>query len=100
MFLKNGFKDITASVNRGTGTGLKRGDVLLNEAHHVAMYCGSGKEVEASLSRGEYPGSLVCKIELYHFGMIWVIFVSHTLVTIKKFVMKKAHKAHKIKRSF
>lgn len=50
VFLKNGFKDITASVNRGTGTGLKRGDVLLNEAHHVAMYCGNGKEVEASIN--------------------------------------------------
>lgn len=50
VFLKNGFKDITASVNRETGTGLKRGDVLLNEVHHVAMYCGAGKEVEASIN--------------------------------------------------
>ena len=61
VFLKNGFKDITASVNRGTGTGLKRGDVLLNEAHHVAMYCGNGKEVEASINEkgtahGGQPG--------------------------------------------
>jgi len=61
VFLKNGFKDITASVNRGTGTGLKRGDVLLNEAHHVAMYCGTGKEVEASINEkgtahGGQPG--------------------------------------------
>ena len=61
VFLKNGFKDITVSVNRGTGTGLKRGDVLLNEAHHVAMYCGAGKEVEASINEkgtahGGQPG--------------------------------------------
>lgn len=61
VFLKNGFKDITAFVNRGTGTGLKRGDVLLNEAHHVAMYCGAGKEVEASINEkctahGGQPG--------------------------------------------
>ena len=61
VFLKNGFKDITASVNRETGTGLKRGDVLLNEAHHVAMYCGAGKEVEASINEkgtahGGQPG--------------------------------------------
>lgn len=61
VFLKNGFKDITASVNRGTGTGLKRGDVLLNEAHHVAMHCGDGKEVEASINEkgtahGGQPG--------------------------------------------
>ena len=61
VFLKNGFKDITASVSRRTGTGLKRGDVLLNEAHHVAMYCGAGKEVEASINEkgtahGGQPG--------------------------------------------
>ena len=61
VFLKNGFKDITASVNKETGTGLKRGDVLLNEVHHVAMYCGNGKEVEASINEkgtahGGHPG--------------------------------------------
>ena len=61
VFLKNGFKDITADVNVKTGTGLKRGDVLLNEAHHVAMYCGDGKEVEASINEkgtahGGQPG--------------------------------------------
>lgn len=50
VFLKNGFKDVTASVNLATGAGLRRGDVLLNHIHHVAMYCGSGKEVEASIN--------------------------------------------------
>ena len=61
VFLKNGFKDVTASVNIKTGIGLQRGDVLLNEAHHVAMYCGNGKEVEASINEkgtatGGQPG--------------------------------------------
>lgn len=61
VFLKNGFKDVTASVNVKTGTGLQRGDVLLNEAKHVAMYCGNGKEVEASINEkgtahGGQPG--------------------------------------------
>lgn len=61
VFLKNGFKDITADVNVKTAAGLKRGDVLLNEAHHVAMYCGNGKEVEASINEkgtatGGQPG--------------------------------------------
>lgn len=32
------------------GSGLVRGDVLLNHVHHVAMYCGNGKEVEASIN--------------------------------------------------
>lgn len=60
-FLACGFKDVTASVNRNNVTGLKRGDVLLAEGHHVAMYCGGGKEVEASINekgtaRGGKPG--------------------------------------------
>ncbi len=61
VFLRNGFKDITVDVNVKTAAGLKRGDVLLNEAHHVAMYCGDGKEVEASINEkgtahGGQPG--------------------------------------------
>lgn len=50
VFLKKGFVDVTSKVNVATGSGLLRGDVLLNEAHHVAMYCGNAKEVEASIN--------------------------------------------------
>lgn len=50
VFLRCGFVDVTASVNRSTGAGLSRGDVLLNTSHHTAMYCGSNKEVEASIN--------------------------------------------------
>jgi hypothetical protein len=49
-FIKYGFKDVTAKVNLSTGAGLQRGDVLLNHIHHVAMYCGAGYEVEASIN--------------------------------------------------
>lgn len=61
IFLSCGFKDVTSKVNRSTGSGLLRGDVLLNETHHVAMYCGNGKEVEASINEkgtahGGQPG--------------------------------------------
>lgn len=61
VFLLCGFKDVTSKVNRSTGSGLLRGDVLLNETHHVAMYCGNGKEVEASINEkgtahGGQPG--------------------------------------------
>lgn len=49
-FTACGFEDITHEVNLATGSGLIRGDVLLNHVHHVAMYCGSGKEVEASIN--------------------------------------------------
>lgn len=50
VFKKCGFTDITSSVNRSTGAGLQRGDVLLNTSHHTAMYCGNGQEVEASIN--------------------------------------------------
>lgn len=50
VFTQLGFKDVTSSVKLSNGSGLVRGDVLLNHAHHVAMYCGNGKEVEASIN--------------------------------------------------
>ncbi len=50
VFKKCGFVDVTSKVNRLTGAGLLRGDVLLNTSHHTAMYCGNGKEVEASIN--------------------------------------------------
>lgn len=50
VFTKSGFKDVTSSVSLKTGLAMKRGDVLLAEGHHVAMYCGNFKEVEASIN--------------------------------------------------
>lgn len=50
VFLRNGFKDVTKSVNLSTGEGLVAGDVLLNEVHHTAMYVGNGQEAEASIN--------------------------------------------------
>lgn len=50
VFLNNGFKDVTSLVTLSNGSGLKRGDVLLNIRSHVAMYVGDGKEVEASIN--------------------------------------------------
>lgn len=60
-FLNYGFKNVTSSINLSTGDGLQRGDVLLNDVHHVAMYVGNGKEVEASINEkggatGGQPG--------------------------------------------
>lgn len=49
-FKKCGFNDITNSVDLNNGNGLQRGDVLLSVGNHVAMYCGNGKEVEASIN--------------------------------------------------
>lgn len=60
--LRCGFKDVSAEVNLATGAGLKRGDILLvhnNNHKHTGMYCGSGKEVEASIDEnGKTVGRL------------------------------------------
>ena len=58
--ITKGFADVTAQVNLVTGEGLLRGDVLLNEAHHTAMYIGDGKEAEASVNElGKATGGKV-----------------------------------------
>ena len=49
-FINCGFKDVRNAVNLSTGTGLVRGDVLLNEVHHVAVYIGNGLIVQASIN--------------------------------------------------
>lgn len=61
IFLRCGFTDVTSQIDLATGSGLQRGDVLLNHQHHTAMYCGAGKEVEASINEnggttGGQPG--------------------------------------------
>ena len=61
IFLAMGFEDVIGFVNVNTGEGLKRGDVLLNRKNHVAIYCGDGREVEASINElggitGGQPG--------------------------------------------
>ena len=46
-FFANGFA-VASGVNLATGAGLQRGDVLLNERQHTAMYIGNGKLCHAS----------------------------------------------------
>ena len=59
VFMKCGFKDVTKNdnVEFGMGAGLQRGDILLHEGNHTAMYLGGGQIVQASINeRGGITG--------------------------------------------
>lgn len=56
VFLTQGFSE-PGGVDLATGAGLERGDVLLNEVHHTALYLGGGRIVEAAINeRGGITG--------------------------------------------
>ena len=78
-FINCGFKDVRNAVNIATGAGLIRGDVLLNEVQHVAVYIGNGLIVQASINElgratGGRPGNQtgyeinISKYKNYHRG--------------------------------
>ena len=50
VFKKCGFVDVTRSIDRATGRGIQRGDVLLNRMNHTAMSIGNGQIVQASIN--------------------------------------------------
>lgn len=56
--LRCGFAAVSsAAIDLATGTGLEAGDVLLNYAHHTALYIGGGRIVQASINeRGGVTG--------------------------------------------
>lgn len=57
VFIQCGFQDVTTSVNLSDGSGLVRGDVLLNIQNHTAMSIGNGQVVQASMNEnGEITG--------------------------------------------
>lgn len=73
--LRCGFRDVTAQVNRQTGAGLQLGDILLNEASHVAMFVGNGNLVHASINErggitggqpGDQTGREICVRSYYN----------------------------------
>ena len=79
-FLRCGFEDVTAEINLNNGTGLQRGDVLLNAQHHTAMSIGGGQIVHASINEngratggksGDQTGREICVRSYYKYSKGW-----------------------------
>lgn len=76
VFRACGFVDVTSSCNRATGTGMQRGDVLLNVVYHTAMYIGNGQMVQASSTRGhpepgDQTGTEIWVCRYYNYSHGW-----------------------------
>lgn len=75
-FIKDGFK----SIPYKKGMSLFRGDVLLNEKHHTALYIGDGKIVQASINEkgkitggktGDQTGGEIAVRSFYEYSKGW-----------------------------
>ena len=74
-FINCGFEDVTSSITLSNGSGLQKGDVLLNTASHTVMYIGSGNIVHASINEnggttggksGDQSGKEICTRSYYN----------------------------------
>ncbi len=75
VFLNTGFSNVISSVVLSSGSGLVRGDVLLNSSSHTAMYIGNGQIVHASINEngtatggqaGDQTGKEICIRSYYN----------------------------------
>ena len=75
-FIKDGFK----SIPYRKGMSLFRGDILLNEKHHTALYIGDGKIVQASINEkgkatggqtGDQTGGEIAVRSFYEYKYGW-----------------------------
>lgn len=81
-FINSGFEDATSKVILSTGTGLKRGDVLLNTLHHTAMVVDGSIIVHASINElgkatggqsGDQTGREICTRPYYNYPWNYVL---------------------------
>lgn len=80
--LAHGFRDVTGKIDLATGAGLQRGDVLLHEIKHTALYIGDGKIVNASGNEygkatggqpGDQTGREIAVVGYYNFPWQYVL---------------------------
>lgn len=81
-FKSCGFQDVTGSVNLSSGSGVQRGDILLNVASHTAMSIGNGQVVQASQNEnggatggatGDQTGQEIWCTSYYNFPWDYVL---------------------------
>ena len=86
--LTHGFSNVTSSITLSTGKGLKKGDVLLHETYHTALYIGDGKIVHAAGNEygratggkpGDQTGKEICVANYYN--MPWQVVLRYAKVT-------------------
>ena len=75
-FTSCGFKDVISQVNVNTGSGMKRGDILLNNINHVAIYIGNGQMVHARSNdghpeSGDQTGREICVQNYSNYSSGW-----------------------------
>ena len=84
VFLKCGFNDVTSQVDMASGSGLKRGDVMIKPAPkgHTGMYIGDGRMVHASINEfggtkggqtGDQTGEEICTRSYYNKPWTYVL---------------------------
>lgn len=80
--LTHGFKDVTKNITLSTGKGLKKGDVLLHETHHTALFIGDGKLLHAAGNErggatggktGDQTGKEICITNYFNFPWQYVL---------------------------
>lgn len=85
--LAKGFKNVTSSVNLATGSGIQKGDVLLNVASHTAMSIGGGQIVQATGNefggitggqKGDQTGKEIGVFSYFNFPWNYVLRYSET----------------------
>jgi hypothetical protein len=80
--LSHGFRDVTGEVGLAGGAGLKKGDVLLHETHHTALYIGDGRLLHAAGNEygratggktGDQTGKEICITGYFNFPWQYVL---------------------------
>ena len=85
-FLKSGFVNVTSQVNLGNCTGMVRGDILLHDQNHTAIYIGNKQIVQAGGPNGhpepgDQTGEEIKTMNYYNYPWSCVLRFPHDTAT-------------------